>query len=255
MTSVGAVLYFVVKCMVLPPGLLVVVGLAGLVLYRRWRRLGLTLLLLAPLMTWVLSMPLFAAIAARPFETAPPLALDSLAARHADAIVVLGGGAYEHAPEYGNGANLRPLTLERLRYGAHLQRLTHLPLAVSGGQSRFMSVTEATVMKRALEEDFGVPVAAVEDSSRNTAENARMSREALPYQTIVLVTHAMHMPRAQAQFERAGFKVIPAPVGFASNYTLDYVPADFAPTLQGLADSWYVIYEAAGALWYRYAYD
>jgi uncharacterized SAM-binding protein YcdF (DUF218 family) len=253
--GLGEALYPFIKCLVLPPGLLVLVGLTGLAVYRRWRRLGLTLLLLAPLATWVLSMPLFAAITARPFETAPPLDAATLAARHAEAILVLGGGIYGHAPEYANRANLRPLTLERLRYGAHLQRLTQLPLAVSGGRSRFIPATEAEVMKRALEEDFGVPVAAIEGGSRNTAENARMSRAALPYQTIVLVTHAMHMQRAQAQFERAGFTVIPAPVGFVSDHELGYVPADFAPTLQGLADSWYVIYEAAGALWYRYAYD
>ena len=142
-----------------------------------------------------------------------------------------------------------------MRYGAHLQRLTHLPLTVSGGQPRFMASSEAAVMKSALEADFGVPVAAIEDRSIDTEQNARMSRAAFTYQTIVLVTHAMHMQRAKACFERAGFKVIAAPVGFISERHLDYSLADFLPNLQGLADSWYVIYEAAGALWYRYAYE
>lgn len=255
MINFGEPLYVAAKCLVLPPGLLVAVGVAGLLTYRRWRRLGFTLLVLAPLATWVLGMPLFGAIAARPFETTPPLTADSLSARHADAILVLGGGIYGHAPEYGNDASLRPLTLERVRYGAHLQRLTRLPLAVSGGKSPYLPVSEASVMKRALEQDFGVPVAAVEEGSRNTLENARLSRAALPYKTIVLVTHAMHMQRAQAQFERAGFEVIPAPVGFISDHELGYVAVDFMPTLQGFVDSWYVIYEAAGALWYHYAYD
>ena len=253
--SFSATLYFLVKCMVLPPGLTVAVGLAGALLYPRWRRLGVALLIAAPLLSWVLCMPLFAALAARPFETFPALDLATLVSRPADALVVLGGGAYAHAPEYQNGGNVRPMTLERLRYGAHLQRLTHLPVVVSGGQPRFMAETEAALMKRALEEDFGVPVAAVEDRSRNTRENATMSRAALPYQTIVLVTHAMHMQRAKAQFEQAGFSVIPAPMGFISDHTFDYALADFLPTLQGLSDSWYVVYEAAGALWYRYAYD
>lgn len=255
MLSFGEPLYMVAKCMVLPPGLLVTVGVAGLLAYRRWPRLGVTLMALAPLLAWVLGMPLFAAIAARPLETIPPLDLDSVAARHAEAIVVLGGGIAGHAPEYGGHANLRPLSLERVRYGAHLQRLTHLPLAVSGGKSPYIRESEAAVMKRALEEDFGVPVAAMEEGSRNTVENARMSRAALPYKTIVLVTHAMHMRRAKTQFERAGFEVIPAPVGFVGDYELGYVPIDFIPTLQGFMESWYVIYEAVGALWYRYAYD
>ena len=251
----GATLYFLVKVMVLPPGLLVALGLVGVLVYPRYRKLGLALLTATPLLALLLSMPLFAAFAARPFEILPPLDLSAVSSQHAEAIVVLGGGAYRHALEYGGADNVRTLTLERLRYGAHLQRLTHLPLAVSGGLAPHMTSSEAALMKRALEEDFGVPVAAVEAGSFNTEQNARLSRAAFPYQTIVLVTHAMHMQRAKTQFEHAGFTVIPAPLGFLSERALDYVLADFMPTLQGLANSHYVIYEAVGALWYRYAYD
>ena len=253
--SVGATLYFLVKAFVLPPGLLVALGVLGIALYPRHRRFGRGLLIVTPLLAWLLSMPLFAAWAARPFETDAPLAVQTFEVSGADAIVVLGGGAYRDAPEYAGADNVRPLTLERLRYGAHLQRLTHLPLVVSGGYAPHMVSSEAQLMTRALEEDFGVPVAAIENGSSNTAENALRSRAAFPYQTIVLVTHAMHMQRAKGQFERAGFTVVPAPMGFVSERSLDYVLADFLPTLQGLMDSHYVIYEAAGALWYRYAYD
>lgn len=253
--SVGATLYFLVKIFVLPPGLLVVLGVAGILLYPRHRGVGRGLLIATPLLAWLLSMPLFAAWAARPFETDAPFAARPLATARADAIVVLGGGAYRDAPEYVGADNVRPATLERLRYGAHLQRLTHLPLVVSGGYAPGMASSEAQLMKRALEEDFGVPVAAIEDGSINTAQNARLSRAAFPYKTIVLVTHAMHMQRAKTQFERAGFKVVPAPMGFLSERSLAYVLSDFVPTLQGLSDSHDVLYEAAGALWYRYAYD
>jgi uncharacterized SAM-binding protein YcdF (DUF218 family) len=253
--SVGATLYFLIKIFVLPPGLLVALGVAGMACYPRHRRLGRGLLIAAPLLTWLLSMPLFAAWAARPFESDAPLTTHTLTTTHADAIVVLGGGAYRNAPEYGGADNVRALTLERLRYAAHLQRLTHLPLVVSGGYAPQMATSEAQLMRRALQEDFGVPVAGIEDGSLNTAQNARLSRAAFPYQTILLVTHAMHMQRAKQQFERAGFSVVAAPLGFLSERSLDYVLSDFMPTLQGLMDSHYVIYEAAGALWYRYAYD
>ena len=117
-----------------------------------------------------------------------------------------------------------------------------------------MASSEAQLMQRALEEDFGVPVAAIEDGSSNTAQNARLSRAAFSYRTIVLVTHAMHMQRAKRQFERAGFTVVPAPLGFVSAHCCGYVFGDFLPSLQGLMNSHYVTYEAAGALWYRYAY-
>ena len=253
--SFGTVVYGVVKTLVLPPGLLVVAGLAGLVLYRVKRGLGLALLIIAPVLTWLLSMPLTAAWAARAFEIYPPIDPSALRAEAVEAIVVLGGGAYRDAPEYGGADNVRPLTLERLRYAAHLQRFTQLPLAVSGGFAPGMATSEGALMQRALEQDFGVPVAAVESGSTNTAENARLSRAALPYKKIALVTHAMHMQRAKAQFERAGFEVVAAPIGFISERHLDYVLQGFLPTLQGLQDSHYVIYAAAGALWYRYAYE
>ena len=220
--SVGVTLYFLVKIFVLPPGLLVALGVAGVALYPRHRGLGRGLLIVTPLLTWLFSMPLFAAWAARPFETDAPLATQNFDVTRADAIVVLGGGAYRDAPEYGGADNVRPLTLERLRYGAHLQRLTHLPLVVSGGYAPYMASSEAQLMQRALEEDFGVPVAGIEDGSSNTAQNARLSRAAFSYRTIVLVTHAMHMQRAKRQFERAGFTVVPAPLGFVSAPQQDY---------------------------------
>ena len=253
--SFGATLHYLIKVFVLPPGLLVALGVAGGLIYPRHRGLGRGLLIVTLLLTWLLSMPLFAAWAARPFETHAPLTAPAVDTARGGAIVVLGGGAYRDAPEYGGADNVRPLTLERLRYGAHLQRLTHLPLVVSGGYAPHMASSEAQLMKRALEEDFGVPVAALEDRSNNTAQNARLSRAAFSYRTIVLVTHAMHMQRAKRQFEQAGFVVVPAPLGYVSTHSLDYVLSDFLPSLQGLMNSHYVIYEAAGALWYRYVYD
>ena len=51
---------------------------------------------------------------------------------HPMAIVILGGGVRRHAAEYG-GDTLGQLTLERVRYGARVARLTGLPVLVSGG--------------------------------------------------------------------------------------------------------------------------
>ena len=52
---------------------------------------------------------------------------------HAKAVVILGGGVRRNAPEYG-GDTLATLTLERVRYGARVARLTGLPVLVSGGR-------------------------------------------------------------------------------------------------------------------------
>ncbi|RMF49444.1 MAG: YdcF family protein [Anaerolineae bacterium] len=96
-------------------------------------------------------------------------------------------------------------------------------ILVSGGaipwQSGGESATPADQMYDVLRL-LDVPPEAItlERQSRNTAENARYSAEILAewgVQRIILVTSALHMPRARALFEAQGLTVIPAPTGFA----------------------------------------
>jgi uncharacterized SAM-binding protein YcdF (DUF218 family) len=66
---------------------------------------------------------------------------------------------------------------------------------------------------------LGVPeeVLWYETESRNTYENALFTRRILEEKgidRIVLVTSAMHMPRAVGLFEKQGFEVIPAPADY-----------------------------------------
>ena len=244
--------YMVLKSLVLPPATQAALGVLALLLYRQWRRTALALLAIAVLSLWILSMPATGAFCARWFETVPPLDLPNLDRQTAEAIVVLGGGAYRNAPEFGGADNVRPLTLERLRYAAHLQRRTGLPLAVAGGLGPNMETTEGALMQRALVEDFGIPVTWVEQASTTTAENATFSRRTFPFTRIILVTHALHMPRARRVFEQAGFNVTPAPLGFFSATGTGYAVHDFVPSLHGLTVMHYVVYEALGTLWYRW---
>ena len=246
--------YALIKILALPPGMQVALSILGLACYRRWRRLALVLITSAVLSAWIVAMPITGAVGAYFLESVPPLDLRSLTTQGAEAIVVLGGGAYANAPEFGGASNIRPLTLERLRYAAHLAHLSGLSLAVSGGIPPTMATAEATLMQRALSEDFAVNVPWVEAASANTAENAEFSRRAFPFKTIILVTHALHMPRAVVAFERAGFKVIPAPLSFYRAHGWGSSVGDFLPTLPGLEITHYVLYEALGRLWYRWNY-
>ncbi|WP_341648475.1 YdcF family protein [Thauera humireducens] len=107
-----------------------------------------------------------------------------------------------------------------MRYGARLARTTGLPLLVSGGGIG-NETAEAVLMKSALEEDFGLTVRWAEARSRDTRENALFSAQILreaDVRHVLLVTHAMHMPRAQAAFESAGLIVTPAPTGWLADH-------------------------------------
>jgi len=255
---IDTVVYALAKSLVLPPGLQVLGGTLGLFCLLRWRRLGIGLIAASTLSLWLLATPWCAATVAREVETHSALDPALVTARAPQAIVVLGGGSYRRAPEFGGFDEINALTLERLRYAARLQRATGLDLAVTGGTTYGMSTPEAVRMAVTLTADFRVPVRWLETLSRNTDENARFSAAAFPFRTIVLVTHALHMPRAERAFVAAGFSVLPAPLGFVTADAgfdagaEDWVASDFFPDMKSFWQSHYAIYELIGALWYHY---
>ncbi len=165
------------------------------------------------------------------------------------AIVVLSGDI-AHARE---GIEPGSLTLERMRKGAELHRATGLPILVTGGViSRRSDVPVAELVRRAYGTDFGVAVRWVEPMARDTRDNAersaRLLREA-GISRVFVVSHAWHLPRALAAFERAGIAPVPAPV------RLSPVPdgsfSDWIPSPRAALDSWYFLREWAGIAVYR----
>ena len=68
---------------------------------------------------------------------------------------MLSAGAYTGTIEYG-GAPVSSTSLERLRYGARLHRLTGLPLLVTGGPLRARHPPLSQLMVDALDESFGM---------------------------------------------------------------------------------------------------
>lgn len=189
----------------------------------------------------MLSLPVVSYALLRSLE-AP--ALDLRRPGEAQAIVILGGGVRRNAAEFG-GDTLARLTLERVRYGALVARATRLPVLVSGG-SVSGGTAEATLMKRALEQEFNVEVRWVEERSRDTRSNAAETASILlpaGIQRVILVTHGFHMPRASGQFVSAGFEVTPAPTATAGeDFTFEHA-GELLPSVSALHGSYYAIYE------------
>ncbi|MDP1718423.1 MAG: YdcF family protein [Burkholderiales bacterium] len=237
-----------VALLILPPGILLLLSAIGALLALRHPRLGRSLVGLAMIALYVLSTQ-FAAD--RLLHTLEPVAGNPLADHTTQAIVVLGGGTYFAAPEYG-ADTVQSEVLPRLRYAAHLHRTSGKPILVTGGNPEGNATAEAVLMKRVLTQDFQVPVMWVEDKSDNTLQNARMSRlmlEAAGIRRVLLVTHAWHMPRAKLAFEHAGFSVVPAATGFATSYQLTAL--QFLPSADALRDSSRFFHEVIGMAWYR----
>lgn len=236
-----------IAALLLPPGIVVLVLLIALLL--AWRRplVAWKPLLLAFVLLYVFSMPFMGRTLLHILE---PASSNPVADLSGQAIVVLGGGTYFSAPEYG-GDTVKASVLERLRYAAYLHRALRKPILVTGGTPQGGATAEARLMGDVLQRDFQVPVQWVEETSNNTLENARttfLMLNAAGVRRIYLVTQAWHMPRAKLAFTSMGFTVIPAATGYATRFELTAL--DFLPRASALVDSAQFFREAIGIAWY-----
>lgn len=137
----------------------------------------------------------------------------------ADAIVVLGGSTYAQSPP-------RPWVEvseagDRVLYGVKLYQDGIAPLLVfSGGRIAWKDggPPEAEDMAK-IALVMGVPDRNIlrENDSLNTYQNAVNTAKILQQRQIIdilLVTSAVHMPRAKAIFDKQGFKVTAAPTDY-----------------------------------------
>ncbi|MEW6746015.1 MAG: YdcF family protein [Planctomycetota bacterium] len=242
------------KALLLPPLSLFVLGFVGLLLRRRFPRLGRFVFWTAALLLVMLSVPVVGSALLATLEDDPPITSTTLDPK-AQAIVVLSAEMDDYAPEYG-GETVGRNTLQRVRYAARLHRMTGLPLCTSGGKIRPDSDALATLMARTLEEELQVPVRWQETWSLTTTQNARFTAEVLAkdgVRRVYLVTHGWHLPRARRAFEKAGLEVIPAPTVLHDLSELHV--SDFLPSSRALESSALAIHEWIGRVWYAIAYE
>lgn len=225
----------VLSTLLLPPAgplLLAALGLA--LMFRKRRATGAVLGFTGLGVLWLLACNGMAvALAQRILPATLPLPPAQLAGGGIQAIVVLGGGVVPHAVEYGR-AEPSTNTLARLRYGVWLARQGGQPIAFAGGRgwgADAGTTPEGEVARRTARQEWGLELRWVDDRSRDTEENARLlagPMQADKVRRIALVTDAWHMPRAQWHFEKAGFQVVPAPMGFvvpAQQPLLEWLPS------------------------------
>jgi uncharacterized SAM-binding protein YcdF (DUF218 family) len=194
---------------------------------------------------WLASTPCVGGSLLGCLQTSPALPPDG-ALPEAAAIVVLSAEADTDAAEYGS-AVAGPMTMQRLRYAAALQRRTGLPLLTSGGVPATAAPPLASLMARAATAEFGVSVRWTEERSADTRENAAFSAELLKgagVHKVLLVTTAWHMPRAAAWFRANGIEVVPAPTAFRGPAVEDWT--SFVPRASGLRDTCLALHEIGG---------
>ncbi len=242
------------ETLLMPPTSLYLLVLVGLVLARNGgarsrRRIGVCLAWAGGGATVALSTPLVAHLLLASLQEAEPIPPDA-AVIDAEAIVVLSADVDCDPPEYGEdqpGA----LTMLRCRYGAALARRTGLPLLLSGGILRQDRRPVSHVMRDFVQDELGTPVRWVEEASTTTRGNAEYSARLLAregVERIALVSHAWHLPRASAAFQKAGLEVLPAPM--APHAPPNGLLQSLVPRGGSFRDSTWAVHEWVGRLWY-----
>lgn len=188
-------------------------AVAVLLALSKWRRFSLLLGLLALGWLWVWSLPVASDRLRATLEGQFPLVTMS-ALPQVDAIVVLGGGVTP--PSMGSDMPNLEGGADRVWFGARLFHAGKAPLVVLSGGSdpEYSAFSEAESMALFIGA-LGVQrnVLLLGSSSRNTTQNAVFTAGLLAERgvnRILLVTSALHMPRAVARFEAAGMTVVPA---------------------------------------------
>jgi uncharacterized SAM-binding protein YcdF (DUF218 family) len=248
--------YFI-KNLLLPPGIFLLLLLFAWWLRHARPRLSRALFVIGLAGMWAMSLPIVVQWSAKGIENIPPLPQDQWAtlAQRADAIVILGSGRERNDPSWGADIPTG-VALERMRYAARMSKASGLPILVTGGLHYGEPPSEAAIMAESLREDFGVTVRWQEGESRTTWENATMTAailQPLGIKRIVVVTQAWHMPRSVWSFEKAGFSVVAAPVGFLS---VDNARpfGGWTPESRAIWQSGQLLNEAAGLVAYPLFY-
>jgi uncharacterized SAM-binding protein YcdF (DUF218 family) len=217
---VGFILSKVIAPLATPSNLIALAMLlGGLLALTGWRRFGRRLLglgvvavlavMVLPIGGWI-TVPLeqrFAAPAALPEQV--------------DGIVVLGGGVTKSLMPVVGGAQLNEAADRFAALVILARRYPAARIVYSGGNATLAGGAREADAVAALLGEMGIDASRIvfEREARTTYENAVLTKTLMspqPGETWLLVTSAMHMPRAVGAFRRQGWAPIPLPVDFAT---------------------------------------
>jgi uncharacterized SAM-binding protein YcdF (DUF218 family) len=239
-----------------PVGFSIVAAVFSAVMFAwGWRRWASTCLAVGVGYLWAAATPLIALYLVNSLELQYPVVKVELLP-HADVVVVLGGMSspaqrFNSYPDFDQG-------VDRIIHAARLMkagRANHV--LISGGNLvKQEGVAPESTSIATLLQELGIDSSLVilEGSSRNTRENAlnsaRFVRERR-FTSVMLVTSAMHMPRAIATFRKAGVEPIPVSIDTMSSSLASRSIFAILPESGALDISTRAIKEWIGLLVYR----
>ncbi len=240
-----------------PAALTLFLILCAWAIRKRWSKTHLGLLATAVILLIALGCPTTSNWLVRSLENQYP-DKGIAGAPAAQAIVVLGGSL--NMPSELHPSSGITNSSDRMLMALRLYRAGKASLLVlSGGDSPLLEKSrkkhEADEMRDLLEE-WGVPASAIldENGSINTHENALFTHQLLQQrgiERILLVTSALHMPRAAATFRKVGFDVSAIPADFRTGWEKEIPISDWIPASGASENSREALHEWLGLWVYR----
>ena len=160
-------------------------------------------------------------------------------------IVVLGSG-YSTDPRVDLDSHLSEDGLARLVKGIQLCRqMASCKLILSGGPPA------APQAMREIALSLGVPQQKIilEVKSRNTEQEARFIKPTVGATPFILVTSALHMPRAMGLFKKLGMQPIAAPTDYIVKSGGSIFPDGIYPGSFSLVEAERTVHEYLGVAW------
>ena len=241
------------RFLIMPFTIFWIILLAGIVFYIfKHRRTGLIFGILSIFWLTMISLPFLPSMLVKLMEDRfPPLFETSqVPSTGTINILVLGGG-------HSEDKNLPPIdqlslnSLCRLSEGLRLHRILPGSCLVFSGISRGQKYSHAEILRQAA---LSMGIAEKEIILLPTSENTWM--EALDYtrkfgtnNTLILVTDAIHMPRAMFLFQKAGQKPIPAPTNHIVKSDRKNGISNWGPSSSNIAMMEYAMHEMLGLAW------
>ena len=144
-------------------------------------------------------------------------------------------------------------SLIRLVEGIRLHHAMPDSKLVLSGDSAFDPVSEAAMMAK-LAEELGTKHEdiVVEPTARNTEEQAQRIQSIVGKDRFVLVTSAVHMPRAVALLEKLDLRPVPAPTGYYLRQAKDqggFSLMSHFPTAESIRVTERALHEYLGIAW------
>lgn len=240
---------------IMPLSIFWIILLAG-ILFRLFKKMKLSNILILLSVLWMLciSTGFIPDYLVKQMESrySPLFQMDSLANKPDVNIIVLGAGHSDDVTLPPNN-QLSLNALGRLIEGIRLHRLLPGSKLIVSGFSGDLALSQAEVMKKTAM-SLGVADSDIQllPTTRNTYEEATscfsLSGNQKP---LILVTDAVHLPRAMILFRRAGLNPVPSPTNNFMKQGSVEKKLSWLPSSVNILKMETVLHEYAGILWIK----